>query len=610
VTSTRLQVIATTDRTSKYCISESIIEIQKTRFSFVTAHLKISKCLTALLLIAIVIVITPRATAQTDTTFRFSLTEGAPKNFIQATGGGPQQYVSMLIFDPLVMVDIKTFEILPALAQSWDISPDGLTYTFHLVKATWHDGVPFTSADVKYTFDYIITNKLDGYGFIMGISNIATPDDSTVVITLAIADAAFLIKVNGRASGLEDILPKHILEGTDWTKDEDFLQHPIGTGPYKFDSYDGMNVVLVRNDQYFAGQPAFAKVIATVIPSTTLAAKAFEANEIDYLQADQVPSVAEFLRLKALPGNTGDTYPLMLDILLFNVHRKPLDNVNVRQAFSYAIDRNEIVKKVYLGTVPAQNNVFFPDWLTWATDPNMKLPDYNPDKANQLLDEAGYPRGSDGMRFTIKISYAAPYTPPPEYVDVLKSQLAIVGINVQHEPNEWDVWYQKVFKNFEYDVALSGMSIWGDPGIGPADRLVPGRLYYFGYNNTDIIQKFSQAGALTDKTERGKLYSSIQAQLLKDLPAFSINQEPRADLWKSKFTGILKGDLFRLRFAEPVQVTTSMTAGPTTAMTTSPITTTTTEVDYTSYVLGIIAILAVAAAGTYAYSRRKKTPKS
>lgn len=536
--------------------------------------------------------------AQSNATFRESLTEGAPKYFIQAIGGGPQQYVAMLMFDPLVYVDVKTFQILPALASSWDVTPDGLMYTFHLVKnAKWHDGVQFNSADVKYTYDYIIQKKLSGYGFLSGIASIDTPDAYTVVIHLKKADAAFLIKVNGRYSGNVDILPVHILNGTDWTKASDFIQKPIGTGPYKFSSFDGTNLVLLRNDQYFAGTPSFAKVVATVIPSNTIATKAFENNEIDWLYTTQVPSVSEYIRLKGLPGNTGDATYQFVESIEFNTNVAPFNDVKVRQAFAYAINRSEINQKIYLGQGKPQVNPSFPEWLSWAVDPNVKLPNYDPAMANQILDQAGYKKGSDGWRFNVKISYAAPYSPPPTFVDVLKSDLALIGINVVHEPNEWDVWYQKVYTNKDFQVSLHHIVVVGDPEIGVADEL-PGRLYYFGYNNTEITNLFSQAAAKPDRTDRAKIYSQIQQMQLQQLPYICLVDSPTMFLWKTTFTGILKGDNYRLRYA-------TVASAPTTSATSTPVAPPPAQIDYTPYLAGVVVIILIAI-GAYVFTKRKK----
>jgi len=565
----------------------------------------------AILLIMASTVLAPATAqnAQNEFTFRFSLTEGAPKNFVQVTGGGPQQYISALIFDPLVVVDLITFDILPSLAETWDISSDGLTYTFHLThNAKWHDGVPFTSADVKFTFDGIIEKKYDGYGFLQGITKIETPDDYTVVITLKKADAAFLIKVNGRYSGLTEILPKHILDGTDWTQNP-FAQKPIGTGPYKFESYDGNKVVLVRNDDYFGGKPGFAKIEATVIPDVTLAMKAFENNDLDWLYG-QVSSLSEYVRLKNLPGNEGASFFMFVDSLEFNVNKAPFDNLKVRQAFTYAIDRNELNQKIYLGQGVAQVNPVFPDWLKWAVSPDVKLPGYDPDMANRLLDEAGFTKGSDGTRFSMKISYASPYSPPPEFVDVLKSQLAKVGIAVEHEANEWDIWWEKVYKNKDFDVSLHHIIVVGDPEIGVTNEVDPNSFYYFGYDNPEVLNMYKSAAALTDRTKRAQIYAEIQKKLLADVPYFCLVDAPTPHLWKSTVTGILKGNNYGLRFAHPVApaTTTATTTAPTTATTT-----TTTEaapgVDYTPYV-ALVAVIIVLLIGAYAYTKRKPKPQT
>ena len=533
-----------------------------------------------------------------NVTFRMSLTEGIPKFFIMHIAGGPQQYVVELVFEPLIELDRNSLQLIPTLAESWEVSPDGLTYTFHLVhNAKWHDGVPFTSADVKYTFEYEIQNKLSAYGLLKGIDTIETPDDYTVVTTLKSPDSSFLVKVSGRWQCNTDIMPKHLLDGTDWTKDTEFLQHPIGTGPYKFDSYDGNQVVLLRNDQWYGGTPGFARIIATVIPSNTIAAKAFENNELDWMYMFQVPSMSEYIRLKSLPGNDGGLISAWMDAIEFNTGRPPFSDVMVRKAFTYAIDRDELNQKIFLGQGKAQVSPSFPDWLSWAVNPDVKLPEYNPDMANQILDQAGYTKGNDGFRFTVKISYAAPFYPPPEFVDVLKSQLAKVGINVVHEPNEWDVWHQKVYQNLDFDIALHHMSVVGDPEIGVSDELEPGKLYFFGYNNSQIIEMLHEAASKTAHADRAPIYFDIQKKLSDDLPYIALVDAPQPILWKTTIAGISQGDNGRLRFAHPAATPENATSASTTS--------TTMTGNYTPYLAIVIVILIVA--GVYSYRKRKKT---
>jgi len=231
----------------------------------------------------------------------------------------------------------------------------------------------------------------------------------------------------------------------------------------------------------------------------------------------------------------------------------------------------------------------------------VKLPAYDPNMANQLLDQAGYPKGSDGVRFSVKISYASPYSPPPTFVDVLKSDLALVGINVEHEANEWDVWYQKVYGNKDFQVSLHHVIVVGDPEIGVADEVVPGRLYYFGYNNTDIQTLYTQAAAATTRDERTKLYSQIQQKLADDLPYILLVDSPTMNLWKSQFSGILKGDNYRLRFAQytPATSSSTMTTETTGAAPTA---------DYTPYIAAVVFIIVIV--GGYLYFKGRKKAKT
>ncbi len=542
-----------------------------------------------------------------------ALTEGAPTSFIQALGGGSQQYVAMLMFDPLVQVDILTSAIMPDLAQSWSVSSDGLTWTFNLFQnVTWHDGVKFTSADVKYTFDYINQNSLSGKSFLGGISNIQTPDDHTVVITLKAPDSSFLVKVNGRYSGLNDIMPMHILQGTNWANDTSFQTHPIGTGPYKFQSFDGSTLIMVRNDNYFMGRPAFAQINAKVITSVNIADTAFQSGELDYLY-NQFSSFATYNQLKSLSGVGSATYSLFMETLEFNVNRAPFNNTLVRQAVELAINKSEVNQKVFLGAGHPQNNPVFPDWLISATNSSLKAPAYNIAQANALLDQAGFPKGAGGTRFTVQLSYANPYPPPTSFVDVLKADLSLVGINVVANPNEWDVWYQQVYTNKDFQMSLHHMIVVGSPLVGLADEVVPGKLYYYGYNNTQVQSLYAQAAAATTQSSAAQIYGQIQKILSKDVPYIGLVDYPTPIVWRTNVVvgnTILKGDIYRFRYVVAAPVTPTTTTTTTTPVSTTP-TTTTTETggtDYTTYAIAAVVIVAILIL-VYAVARRRPTAR-
>lgn len=180
-------------------------------------------------------------------------------------------YTATNVFNRLVKTTAST-EIIPDLAESWEFSEDGKTLTFHLYEnVKWHDGEPFSSEDVKWTLDMIRTEGFQSNSFKM-IEEITCPDANTVVIQMSSPSAAILSSLGWLGTF---ILPKHIYEGTDWTANEANM-HPIGTGPFKFESYEkGQAITLVRNDDYFMDAPYLDKLVITIIPDANTAFQAY-----------------------------------------------------------------------------------------------------------------------------------------------------------------------------------------------------------------------------------------------------------------------------------------------------------------------------------------------
>lgn len=248
----------------------------------------------------------------------------------------------------------EQFNPEPDLAESWTVSPDGRAYTFKLrTGVTWHDGQPFSSADVKFTFDEVLLkyyartkagleNVLDG---------IDTPDASTVVMRFKQPYGPLLQRLDAREA---PILPRHIYAGSDVQNNPANLR-PVGTGPFKFVEYQkGESVRLVRNERYFKpGLPYLDELIFKIIPQASTATRALEHGEVDYLLA---PAEADVARLRQ---NAGIVVAISAGSAggsnIFNLRRPPFDKIEVRQAFAYAIDRQQILDQVKfaLGKVAA-----------------------------------------------------------------------------------------------------------------------------------------------------------------------------------------------------------------------------------------------------------------
>jgi peptide/nickel transport system substrate-binding protein len=426
------------------------------------------------------------------------------------------------IYDQLVQVDINT-NIKPELAKSWYVSSDGLTYTFHLFEnVTWHDGVKFTSADVKFTFEKLLEEgpAANGYTYVKGIDHIETPDEHTVIIKMKHVDAGFLYGL-GTWMGVTHIIAKHIYEGTDWRTNDATLNHPIGTGPFKFlEHVTGDHYTLVANENYHLGRPYLDRVIYKIIPDVAVQQAALTAGEIGYMVDN--PPFSELPGLMRNPELRVVLRPYVTDmaLLIFNLEREPLSNPRVRHALAYAINRTEINQVAYLGLCTPGKGAYSATYpgLEWAFNPNALLPDYDPVKAEQLLDEAGYPRGTDGIRFTLNIKPAMLWR-EFEFVSLnIKEQLKKVGINVNIELLDYSSWWDKVHMQRDFDACLYQFYAGPDPymmGVyletGEIDNIMH-------YSNPRVDELIHLARSTLDQEKRKEYYWEIQEHVINDMP--------------------------------------------------------------------------------------------
>ncbi len=319
----------------------------------------------------------------------------------------PDVMVGCMIYDGLVRF-APGFEIVPGLAKSWEISPDGLDYTFHLVDASWSDGEKLTSEDVKFTLTEISAKY--GPKFIAAgkaIDHIDTPDPLTVKVHLKQTFGPFLFSlVCEQNSG---IMPKHVFEGSDLLKNPALTEKPIGSGPFKFAEWQrGDHITVTRNDTHWkSGQPYLDKIIIKDIPDGSARILALQAGELDMIEEYYFP--LNFYKLIASDphfqlkevGYGAD------DLITFNTKNKPFDNPAVRRALMVATDREYIHKNVdySLGRIAVSS---IDSRMKWALNPAVdysKMYAYDPEKAKKMLDEAGFKLGADGTRFPVKLVF-------------------------------------------------------------------------------------------------------------------------------------------------------------------------------------------------------------
>jgi peptide/nickel transport system substrate-binding protein len=451
-------------------------------------------------------------------------------------------FITDQIFNGLVALD-DHLNPVPDLAASWSLSGDGKAYTFHLRSGVkWQDGQPFSSADVKFTFEQGLLkyHSRTKAGLTPVLAGIDTPDPLTVVFHFKQPYGPLLQRLDVVEAS---IIPMHIYAGKDLLKDPANLT-PIGTGPFKFVEYvKGDHVTLERNPNYFKpGLPYLDKIIFRIIPDTETATQALEQSEVDYLESvsgADIPRLRSNSQLTLVQGFGGSGGSLCQDTLIPNLTKAPFNNPDVRRAFYQALDRKFLLDHVYfdqglVSTGPISQQ------MTWAYSPDVTSYPYSPASANQLLDQAGFPRGPDGNRFTVTFTFASSFA---QLGAAMREQLKQVGINLVLESLDFNAAVQKVFVQKNFDLGIASYCNGYDPEIGVRRLYVSTNIGPIpfsngaGYRNPQIDQLFNQAAALTDRTQRAQVYAAIQKTLTDDLPYFWLvdTQGYRAN--RSTFTG-------------------------------------------------------------------------
>jgi peptide/nickel transport system substrate-binding protein len=436
--------------------------------------------------------------------------------------------VSPKVTEGLLDYDFK-LEPEPSLATSWEISDNSRKYVFHLRHGVkWHDGKPFTSADVAYSIQTLRQVHPRAKTTFANVTDIATPDPYTVVITLS-RPTPFLIKAF--SSSETPIFPKHIYDGTDVLINP-ANNAPIGTGPFRFVKWvRGNYIEYVRNDDYWdKGKPYLDRIVVKVINDPAARTVAFEDGSVD-LSGDTPVPLSDLTRLKDNPKleieSRGYEFEAGVARIEFNLNNPVLKNPKVRQAIASALDREVIRKVIYYGYATPLASPIIPSSPYY--DPTPTPYPFNVEHANALLDEAGYPRQADGTRFALTVDPLPIGDLPARTAAYVKSALARVGISVTIRSQDLPAYLKRIYTDRDFDFSINGMSNLFDPVVGVA-RLYTSNNFRRGvpftngshYSNPEIDQLFSQVAEETDDVRRKQLFSQIQRILERDLPDINL----------------------------------------------------------------------------------------
>jgi peptide/nickel transport system substrate-binding protein len=435
---------------------------------------------------------TPALAQQTDLTIALQL-EPPHLDPTSAAAGAIDSVLYSNVFEGLTRF-MSDGSVVAGLAESWDISEDGTTYTFKLRDGvTFHDGSTMDAEDVKFTLDRARAEDSANAqkALFAGISEVTVIDPMTVEVKLSAPDGNFLFNM---AWGDAVIVAPESIDA--------IKQTPIGTGPFKFDAWvQGDRIEISRNADYWGDAPALEAATFKFISDPTAAFAAMMAQDIDafagFPAPENLPQFEADPRFQVLVGSTeGET------ILAMNNKLPPFDNKTVREAVAHAIDRQAIIDGAMFGLGTPIGTHFAPHNPDYV-DLTAKSA-YDPEKAKALLAEAGF---ADGFTTTLKL-------PPPSYArrggEIIASQLRAVGIETEITNLEWAQWLEEVFRGKDFGLTIVSHTEPFDIGIYARPD------YYFQYDNPAFQELMTTLGATSDPAARSELLAQAQTMIADD----------------------------------------------------------------------------------------------
>ncbi|ASP19235.1 glutathione-binding protein GsiB [Antarctobacter heliothermus] len=429
---------------------------------------------------------------QTDLTLAIQL-EPPHLDPTSAAAGAIDSVLYSNVFEGLTRFT-ETGAVVPGLAREWEISEDGLTYTFHLAEGvTFHDGTTFDAEDVKFSLDRAraVDSTNAQKALYSGIVEVAVIDPMTVQLTLDAPDGNLLFSL---AWGDAVIVAPESVEG--------IKQTPIGTGPFKFDEWrQGDSITLVQNADYWGEAPYLSKATFKFISDPTAAFAAMMAQDVDAFSGfpapENLPQFEADPRFTVIKGSSeGET------ILAMNNKQPPFDNPMVREALSHAIDRQAIIDGAMFGLGTPIGTHFAPHNPDYVDLTGLSV--HDPDRARMLLVDAGY---AEGFTTTLKL-------PPPSYArrggEIIASQLRNVGIETEITNLEWAQWLEEVFRGKDFGLTIVSHTEPFDIGIYARPD------YYFQYDNPEFQALMKLLNATTDPAARSDMLAEAQTIIAQD----------------------------------------------------------------------------------------------
>ncbi|HEY0209906.1 ABC transporter substrate-binding protein [Acerihabitans sp.] len=459
----------------------------------------------------------------------------------------PNGVVSNNIYEGLVSYD-SDMQPQPSLATSWEVAPDGLSITFHLRQGVkWHDGQPFTSADVKYSA-LELWKKVHPRGrtTFAALRDVETPDDHTAIFRL---DHPSLVVLSSLNANEAEILPAHLFAGGD-VRTSPYNAKPVGTGPFRFVKWQrGQYIELARNPDYWdSGKPKVDKVIFSIIPDAGSRAAALETGDVLYAPYDSVP-LSDVQRLSQNPHlvvtKQGYDSSAAYTFVEFNLRNPILANLKVRQAIARAIDKQALVDVVWYGLgKPATGPVPSSLKRFYTTD---DVPQYafDPAAAEKLLDEAGYPRKEGGVRFRLAIDYFPVNDGFKNQAEFIRQSLSKIGIELTVRNQDLATFIKRIYSDYDFDIETGRWVPMMDPQIGGlrhywSKNIAQGTPWSnaSNYTNPKMDQIIERLQVESDPDKRAGEFHEFQRLAQTDLPVIPLVEQQNFTVYSTRLKGV------------------------------------------------------------------------
>ena len=414
-----------------------------------------------------------------------------------------------------------------------------MSVTLNLVKdATFHDGAPIKSSDVAFSVKVIQENHPFKTMF-SPVESVETPDEHTAVLKLSKPHPALMLAMS---SQLMPIIPEHVYgDGQDVKAHPRNSENVVGSGPFKLVEFvRDQHVILERYDGFFMeGRPYLDRIVMRIIKDPSAHTIGLENGELHLSMFESVARNINRLKKNENLTVTPEGYAAIgpLDWLAFNTAKEPLSDVRVRKAIAHAVDRDFIGKAIHLGVAEEARTGIHPGSPLYEAD--VESYEFDLDKANAMLDEAGYARGGDGMRFKLSVDFGWPEMKPN--AEYLKPALKKIGIDVEVRSSpDFPTWAKRI-SNHEFDMTWDTVFNWGDPVIGvhrtyQSSNIKKGVIWSNtqSYSNARVDELMETAGREPDPDRRKTLYSEFQKIVADEVPLYVTNTLPYHTVFSSK----------------------------------------------------------------------------